>query len=57
MNAKREQIVDQLGAINWETVMVIFWEDSLDEILHKLNVLFPNEDNQEFAEMIYEEIK
>lgn len=53
---KQDEIIDRVGAENWEAVLEAFEGGSLEEITATLNDMFPTEDNSELAQMIFDEL-
>lgn len=52
----QEKIIEALGAENWEQAVAEFAWLNEDEILRDLDDMFPTEDNEEMAAIIYDAI-
>ena len=52
----RNEIIEHMGADNWEMVLYHFSGDTLSEIMNTLNDMFPHDDNAELAEAIFFEL-
>jgi hypothetical protein len=52
----QETIIEQTGSENWEQVVEWFGGMSEQEILAECNSIWPNDDNVDFAALIYSEL-
>lgn len=53
---RQDYIIDHLSANSFEDVMRLFFNQSLGMIQTMLDDIFPQDDNEELACMIYEEV-
>ena len=56
MNSKQERIVELTGADDWQDVVAAFDELNVDEIGAEIDRMFPNDENAELAQDIFDEL-
>lgn len=57
MTTKRQtEIIDQVGADDWDAIIEAFGGGTVGEIENTLDDMFPDDNNGELAQMIYNEV-